>query len=135
MAKRLETSKVPLSSQISNERIAFVCKGRGLEENIGSVSIPPWIVHNGGLATYEQWITLFEHEEDDEYDGEMGTNDDEKPMIKIRFEICQETVSSANTNTAASTVTTSNKNMTGNTAVTTHTTTTTTTTSQLRNGA
>jgi len=45
---------------------------------------------NGGLETYDQWITLFEHEEDDEYDGEMGVNDDEQPMIFIRFEICQD---------------------------------------------
>lgn len=28
-----------------------------------------------------QWVTLFEHEEDDEYDGEMGENDDEEPML------------------------------------------------------
>ena len=106
MGKRAETSRVPLSSHIPDERIAFVCKGRGLEENIGSVSIPPWIIHNGGLATYEQWITLFEHEEDDEYDGEMGTNDDEKPMLKIRFEICQEAAqTSVTTSKVGNTVT------------------------------
>ena len=88
MGKRSETSRVPLSTQISNEHITFICKGASLEENIGSVSIPQFIVLNGGLNTYEQWITLFEHEEDDEYDGEMGIDDDEKPMLKIRFEIC-----------------------------------------------
>ena len=81
---------VPLSSQISNERITFVCKAKGLAENIGSVSIPQFIILNGGLNTYEQWITLFEHEEDDEYDGEMGLNDDEEPMLQIKFEICQD---------------------------------------------
>ena len=88
MSLSRETTRVPLSSQISNERVTFVCKGRDLEENIGSVSIPQFIIMNGGLNTYEQWITLFEHEEDDEYDGEMGLNDDEQPMIHIRFEIC-----------------------------------------------
>ena len=31
---------VPLSSKISNERITFVVKAKGLAENIGSVSIP-----------------------------------------------------------------------------------------------
>ena len=88
-AKKVATP-VPLSAQISNEHIIFVCKGRGMAQSIGSVSIPQFIVLNGGLNTYQQWITLFEHEEDDEYDGEMGINDDEKPMIEIRFEICQD---------------------------------------------
>ena len=80
---------MPLSQEMSTDRITFVCKGRGLPENIGSVSIPQFIVLNGGLNTYNQWITLFEHEEDDEYDGEMGINDDEQPMIRICFDICQ----------------------------------------------
>ena len=74
---------------MSTDRITFICKGRGLLENIGSVSIPQFIVLNGGLNTYNQWITLFEHEEDDEYDGEMGVNDDEQPMLRICFDICQ----------------------------------------------
>ena len=82
--------RVPLSTQISNDMIHFVCTGKGLSENIGSVSIPQFIVLNGGLNTYRQWITLFEHEEDDEYDGEMGINDDEQPMLDIQFEICQD---------------------------------------------
>ena len=71
------TTPVPLSTEMSTDRITFICKGRDLPENIGSVSIPQFIVLNGGLNTYNQWITLFEHEEDDEYDGEMGVNDDE----------------------------------------------------------
>ena len=81
---------VPLSTQISNEHINFICTGKGMEQNIGSVSIPQFIILNGGLNTYKQWITLFEHEEDDEYDGEMGLNDDEQPMLLITFEICQD---------------------------------------------
>ena len=52
-----------------------------MTENIGSVSIPQYIILNGGLNTFTQWITLFEHEEDDEYDGEMGINDDEEPRL------------------------------------------------------
>jgi hypothetical protein len=97
-----EAVPVPLSSQISNERITFVCKARGLSDNIGSVSIPQFIILNGGLNTYVQWITLFEHEEDDEYDGEMGVNDDEEPMLQIQFQICQDEV--ASTTTQSSTV-------------------------------
>ena len=82
--------RVPLSTQISSEHINLICRRRGAPENIGSVSIPQFIIINGGLNTYQQWITLFEHEEDDEYDGEMGLNDDEKPMLEVRFEICQD---------------------------------------------
>ena len=81
---------------------------------------------NGGLNTYTQWITLFEHEEDDEYDGEMGINDDETPMLQIRFEICQDEPSQVETKS----VTNTTKTGTG----TTMTTTTTTTTTQMRNG-
>jgi hypothetical protein len=49
------------------------------------VSIPQQIIYNGGVGTYTQWITLFEHEDDDEYDGEMGINDEEDPRVKVRF--------------------------------------------------
>ncbi len=50
--KRPETTRVPLSSQISNERITLICKAKGLSDNIGSVSIPQFIILNGGLNTY-----------------------------------------------------------------------------------
>ena len=72
--------------------IRFVCTGEGLSENIGSVSVPQFIVINGGLQTYSQFITLFEHEADDEYDGEMGIHDEEEPMIRVTFDIRQEGV-------------------------------------------
>ena len=73
--------KIPLSTQISEEKIVFVVTAPNLTANIGSVSVPQYIVLNGGLNTFTQWITLFEHEEDDEYDGEMGVNDDEEPRL------------------------------------------------------
>lgn len=34
---------------------------------------------------YRQWITLFEHLDDDEYDGDPGDNDDEEPRILVDF--------------------------------------------------
>ena len=80
---------VPLSSKISEEKIVIACSStQQLTDgtfSLGSVSIPQQIIYNGGLATYIQWITLFEHSDDDEYDGEMGIDDDEDPRIKIRF--------------------------------------------------
>jgi hypothetical protein len=36
---------------------------------------------NPGLKT--QWITLFDDEEDDEYDGDFGVDDEELPMIRV----------------------------------------------------
>lgn len=42
---------------------------------------------NGGLNTYKQWITLFEHQDDDEYDGSMGVQDDEVPRILVTFSL------------------------------------------------
>jgi hypothetical protein len=31
------------------------------------------------------WITLFDDQGDDEYDGAMGLNDDEDPRILVEF--------------------------------------------------
>ena len=52
MALEPEPIKIPLSTQISPDMIRLVCTGEGLSENIGSVSIPQFIVINGGLQTY-----------------------------------------------------------------------------------
>ncbi len=38
---------------------------------------------------YQQWITLFEHLDDDEYDGSMGLQDDEDPRILVHFSLQQ----------------------------------------------
>jgi len=81
------TVKVPLSSTISTEKILIVTKTIGDEYNVGSVSIPQHIVLNGGLNSYTQWITLFEHRDDDEYDGMMGVMDEETPKILVNFVI------------------------------------------------
>ena len=80
-------TKIPLSTQISEDKITIIVTTPELNENIGSVSIPQYIILNGGLNSYTQWITLFEHEEDDEYDGEMGINDDEEPRLQVKFSI------------------------------------------------
>lgn len=85
---------VPLSQKISEDKIVIACHTTVLLEDgtysLGSVSIPQPIIINGGLATYQQWITLFEHDDDDEYDGEMGIDDDEDPRISIKFVTAQD---------------------------------------------
>ena len=86
-------AKVPLSTQISEDKITMVAKTLGADEiHVGSVSIPQYIVLNGGLNTYSQWITLFEHQDDDEYDGQMGVNDDEEPRLHFKFCIAQDVI-------------------------------------------
>lgn len=40
----------------------------------------------GRPQIYSMWITLFDDPEDDEYDGQMGVNDDEEPRIRLIFE-------------------------------------------------
>ena len=57
---------------------------------IGSVSIPQDLFLSCGEMRYKQWITLFDHEEDDEYDGDFGDNDDETPRVQFLFHIEQD---------------------------------------------
>lgn len=53
---------------------------------IGSVSIARSIFAEGDLGkTYKMWITLFDDQGDDEYDGAMGLQDDEEPRILVEF--------------------------------------------------
>jgi hypothetical protein len=50
----------------------------------GAVSIPFWVIKEGGYKSYTQWITLFETS-DNEYDGAMGLNDLEEPRVQLTF--------------------------------------------------
>jgi hypothetical protein len=37
--------------------------------------------------TYTQWITLFDDQDDDEYDGDLGEDDEELPMLRAHFTV------------------------------------------------
>jgi hypothetical protein len=37
--------------------------------------------------TFTQWITLFDDVDDDEFDGDLGEDDEELPMIKTNFSV------------------------------------------------
>ena len=67
---------VPLSKTITEDKIVICCYSSvplvDGSHSLGSVSIPQYIILNGGLQTYSQWITLFEYEDDNEYDGEIA---------------------------------------------------------------
>ena len=55
---------------------------------MGSVSIARSIFLEGALNTpHKMWITLFDDQGDDEYDGAMGLNDDEDPRVLMEFTI------------------------------------------------
>lgn len=34
---------------------------------------------------YKQWVTLFDHPDDDVYDGILGEDDDEVPRVLLEF--------------------------------------------------
>ena len=36
---------------------------------------------------FRHWVTLFEHEHDDLYDGQLGEQDDEQPRILLDYTI------------------------------------------------
>eukprot|EP00347_Sterkiella_histriomuscorum_P003031 403365858 len=83
--------KVPLIGPESQQRITVIVKSLGRDEvKIGSISIPQEIFYMAGESKHRQWITLFDHLDDDEYDGEMGENDDEQPRVLFTFEIAFE---------------------------------------------
>ena len=55
---------------------------------VGSVSIARSIFLEGDLGrSYKMWITLFDDQGDDDYDGAMGLNDDEEPRILVQFTV------------------------------------------------
>ena len=75
-----------------DEKLVIVAKSLGEdEERHGSVSFQ-LNQHFGSDTTeavvgqrYVQWITLFDHPDDDLYDGVLGENDDELPRIQIEL--------------------------------------------------
>ena len=36
---------------------------------------------------FVQWITLFDDQDDDEFDGDLGEDDEELPMVKTYFNL------------------------------------------------
>jgi len=62
--------------------------------------VPQQIIVAGGCGSFTQWITLFEHRDDDEFDGQMGLDDEEDPRILINFVTAKETTKTA-TNTTS----------------------------------
>jgi hypothetical protein len=66
-------------SQNEEQRVILEVKTmEGEEELLGTIAITSDVFFAGGEnKDYDQWITLFDHPDDNLYDGEMGLNDDE----------------------------------------------------------
>lgn len=74
--------KMPLSAS-SPDTLNIIVKSIETQELVGSVSIPQWLVLEGGTGVHSQWVTLFESEIDDEFDGQMGLSDQEDPKVNL----------------------------------------------------
>ncbi|TNV84425.1 hypothetical protein FGO68_gene11806 [Halteria grandinella] len=57
---------------------------------VGSVSIPQHLFLSCGETRFKQWITLFDHADDDEYDGDFVENDEESPRVQFLFSVDQD---------------------------------------------
>lgn len=75
----------------SDPRLVLIVKDiQNDEPYAGSVSIPRSILLEGTLGqTYDQWITLFDDQADDEYDGALGVQDDEEPRVRFQFTVTE----------------------------------------------
>ena len=78
----------------SEDRMVLVAKSLGDDDqSYGSVSVllEQYFSSLSQDAVvgrqYRQWITLFDHPDDDVYDGILGEDDDEEPRVKIQFTI------------------------------------------------
>jgi hypothetical protein len=79
--------------------IRLIARDHGLKTDDGefaqvgcvSLNIEYFKNHNVG-STFTQWLTLFDETNDDEYDGDLGEDDEELPMIKAKFDFVKPAV-------------------------------------------
>lgn len=66
--------------------IRVTVKGLAGDQKIGSISFDSSVFINyAEKQTREIWVTLFDHEDDDLYDGVLAEDDEEAPRIRISF--------------------------------------------------
>ena len=79
--------EIPLISKKGNLQI-IIKENDSEQRKLGSISIPINLFFEiEKMKTYSHWITLFDYIEDDEYDGDLGYDDEEKPRCYIRYGI------------------------------------------------
>ena len=62
--------------------------------DLGSVSFQASRFMESTGKRFRHWVTVFEHEHDDIFDGQLGEQDDEQPRILLDYSIAQATRSS-----------------------------------------
>jgi hypothetical protein len=74
--------RVPLNPE-SPDKLVVVVKtvGGGQAIKVGSISFIPDIFFSLGQGRFTQWVTLFDHLDDDEYDGDFTETDEELPRV------------------------------------------------------
>jgi hypothetical protein len=86
--------KIAVRKNNSEDKLVIVVKSLGeSEERYGSISFA--LEAYFGTASdmvvagqrYIQWITLFDHPDDDVYDGVLGEDDEETPRIRVEFSV------------------------------------------------
>lgn len=85
--------KIPVRKN-SEDKLVIVVKSLGeSEERYGSISftLDAYFGTASDLSVagqrYTQWITLFDHPDDDVYDGLLGEDDEETPRIRVEFSV------------------------------------------------
>ena len=86
-----DNSRLKIPIKKGNEKLVIVAKNLGEdEEKHGSVSFN--LDHYFGLSSealpgqrYIQYITLFDHPDDDDYDGILNEDDEEVPRLQFDF--------------------------------------------------
>jgi hypothetical protein len=66
--------------------IRVTVKGLSNSARFGSISFDPSVfIKHAGNSTRDIWVTLFDHEDDDLYDGNLLEDDPDQPRVKISF--------------------------------------------------
>ncbi|CAI2383295.1 unnamed protein product [Moneuplotes crassus] len=66
------------------------------KNRVGSISIPVQsFLDYHSTGTTDQWFTLFDYLEDDTFDGLLGENDSEAPMIQLRYLVGSGTITTS----------------------------------------
>jgi chromosome segregation ATPase len=78
---------IPLTETQGKIQIVIKETG-GNEKKLGSLSMPvSGFVDIERNTTFSHWVTLFDYIEDDEYDGDLGFDDEERPRAYIRYSV------------------------------------------------
>jgi len=82
---------------LNGENVSISVKSVGLKEEVrvGSVTVPAESFAARGESFSKIWITLFDHPEDDEYDGDLVEQDEEQPRLRLSLSIDQDNPSPA----------------------------------------